>query len=305
MPLAPFLQKDDKVAIISTARKITMEEVQVAKQLLGASGFQVVLGESVGVTFHQFAGTDAIRINDLQKQLDDPSIKAIWCARGGYGTVRIIDHLDFTKVLQHPKWICGYSDITVLHSRFQRLEATPTLHCLMPINLSNTNNSKEVLASYDSFINAITGKPINYSIPAHPFNKIGTIEAPIVGGNLSILHNLSGTNDAISAAGKILFIEDLDEYLYHIDRMMMQLKKNGLLNQLAGLIIGGMSDLKDNNIPFGLSAYEIIHAHVKEFDYPVVYGFPAGHEPLNLCIPFGIPTQLTVTPTRVSLSCKI
>ena len=290
------LKIGDKIGIISTARKITIEELNPAIKTLESWGLQVVLGINLFQEDDQFSGTVVQRANDLQSMIDDNSIKAILCARGGYGTVQIIDAIKFTNLKKNSKWIVGYSDVTVLHSHLNNL-GIASLHASMPINFeSNTNESLLSLK------NALFGNLNNVECKAHPLNKFGKIEGDIVGGNLSILYSLLGSQSAIDTTGKILFIEDLDEYLYHIDRMMMNLKRNGIFGNLKGLIVGGMSDMNDNSIPFGKTAEQIILEYTKGYDFPICFGFPAGHLADNRCVRLGIHSVLEISKNGVSLS---
>lgn len=291
------LQKGDTVAIIATARKISKEEIRPAKQLLETWGFNVILGENLFQQDHQFAGTITQRSSDLQKMINNSSVKAIFCARGGYGSIQIIDAVDFSPLQLHPKWIVGYSDITVLHSHLHQL-GIASLHASMPINFPA--NSPSCL---DSLYDAITGRKYTISCDAHPLNRLGEVEGEIIGGNLSVLFSILGSKSDINTDGKILFLEDLDEYLYHIDRMMINLKRNGKLDLLKALIVGGMTQMKDNAIPFGKTAEEIIFNYIQEFSYPVCFHFPAGHQANNQAVPFGLTTQLKIAPDQVLLSC--
>jgi len=288
------LKTGDKIAIISTARKISQEELKLAIEMFRKWGFDAVYGRNLFRENHQFAGSDQERTEDLQWALDDENIKAVICARGGYGTVRIIDNIDFSKFQQNPKWIIGYSDVTVLHSHIQKQLGIETIHATMPINFPKDGNENETLTSLK---NALHNNNIQYTINSHPLNRIGNAEGILVGGNLSILYSLIGTASDINTDGKILFIEDLDEYLYHIDRMMMNLKRNGKLANLAGLIIGGMSEMNDNTIPFGKTAEEIISASVAEYSYPVCFHFPAGHQDDNRALILGRKIILNVGET--------
>ena len=205
----------------------------------------------------------------------------LFCARGGYGTVRIIDHIDFSIFKTKPKWIAGYSDVTALHSTLHNLNIS-SLHSTMPINFANnTSNSLESLKQ------ALFGNKIAYNFQRHELNRAGETKGKVVGGNLSIIYSLLGSNSDINTDDKILFLEDLDEYLYHLDRMMMNLKRNGKLSKLAGLIVGGMNDMNDNTIPYGKSANEIIAESVSEYNYPVAFNFPAGHISNNNTIILG------------------
>ena len=282
------LKKGDTIGLISTARKIKPEELEFSIKLLESWGLKVLLGRHLFKEHHQFAGTDKERSVDFQEMLNNPLVKAILCVRGGYGTVRIIDKLDFSLLKTHSKWIAGFSDVTALHSTLHNLGLT-SLHSTMPISFSS--NTKK---SLESLRNVLFGKQINYTFLDHPLNKKGIANAPVIGGNLSILYSLLGSPSDIETDGKILFLEDLDEYLYHIDRMMMNLKRNKKLSRLAGLIIGSMSEMKDNKVSFGKTAYEIILDAVLEYNYPVAFNFPAGHINNNNAIILGKSAKLVV-----------
>ena len=298
MIIPETLKIGDKIGIISTARKITMEELNFAIKTLESWGLKVVLGINLFQEDNQFSGTVEQRTTDLQSMIDDNSIKAILCARGGYGTVQIIDAINFTNLKKNSKWIVGYSDVTVLHSHLNNL-GIASLHSTMPINFeSNTKGS------LSSLKNSLFGNLNRIECKAHPLNKFGKIEGDIVGGNLSILYSLLGSKSDLDTAGKILFIEDLDEYLYHIDRIMMSLKRNGMLRNLRGLIVGGMSDMNDNFIPFGKTAEQIILKYTKSYDFPICFGFPAGHLADNRCVRLGIHSVLEISKNGVSLFQK-
>ncbi len=283
-----YLQKNDTVAIVSTARKITFDEILPAIDLLKKWDLNVVVGATIGLEEHQFAGNDTERTADFQKMLNNPKIKAIWCARGGYGTVKIIDNLDFTLFKKHPKWIIGYSDVTVLHSHIQNL-GFQSLHATMPLNVKKNTNS-----SLASLKKSLFGETISYEIESSENNKIGEAKGDLIGGNLSILYSLTGSDSSTNTKGKILFIEDLDEYLYHIDRMLMNLKRNGYFDYLKGLIVGGFTDMHDNDIAFGKNAKEIILDIISEYNFPVVFDFPAGHLKDNRALIFGRKVSLKV-----------
>ncbi len=283
-----YLQKNDTVAIVSTARKIMLDEIQPAIDLLKKWGLNVVVGATIGLEEHQFAGNDTQRTADFQKMLNSPKIKAIWCARGGYGTVKIIDKLDFALFKKYPKWIIGYSDVTVLHSHIQNL-GFQSLHATMPLNVKKNTNS-----SLASLKKSLFGETISYEIESSENNKIGEAKGELIGGNLSILYSLTGSDSSTNTKGKILFIEDLDEYLYHIDRMLMNLERNGYFENLKGLIVGGFTDMHDNDIPFGKNAKEIILDIVSEYNFPVVFDFPAGHLKDNRALIFGRKVSLKV-----------
>jgi muramoyltetrapeptide carboxypeptidase len=241
----------------------------------------VVLGKTIGQEHHQLSGEDATRTIDFQDAINNPAIKAIWCVRGGYGTVKIIDKLDFSALLQNPKWIIGYSDVTVLHSHLHNL-GLETLHATMPINIAkNSDEAKETLRK------ALFGEQLSYQIPTDSLSINGKGKGKLIGGNLSIIYSLMGSNSSMETDGKILFLEDLDEYLYHIDRMMMNLKRSGYLKNLKGIIVGGMTSMKDNEIPWGKDTYQIILEHTKDLKIPVVFNFPAGHIPDNRALIMG------------------
>lgn len=286
------LKKHDKVAIVSTARAIDENEISAAIEVFRAWELEPVLGASIGQRHHQFAGDDETRLQDFQNALDDESIKAIICARGGYGTARIVDDIDFRKFSKHPKWIVGYSDVTALHGHIQGIYNIPSIHGIMPINVQLPN--EDVSNSLKSLYHALFGKEVTYKCPNNILNRLGDVTAPIVGGNLSMLCSLINTSSDIVTDDCILFIEDLDEYLYHIDRMMVQLKRSNKLENLAGLVVGGFTKMKDNEIPFGLSAYEIIASHVYDYEYPVCFDFPAGHQDKNYAIRLGDEARLYV-----------
>jgi muramoyltetrapeptide carboxypeptidase len=283
------LQPGHRVAIVSTARKITAEELAPALQVLADWGLEVVLGESIAQAHHQFAGSDDLRRRDFQQQLDDPGIRAILCARGGYGTARIIDELDFTGFQKQPKWIAGFSDITVLNCHLLRL-GYASIHGVMPVLFGQSGGEM----SLETLRWALFGETINLEAPAQPLNRPGTATGELVGGNLSLLHTLTGTASQVSFAGRILFLEDLDEYLYHIDRMLLHLHRSGQLAGLAGLVVGHFSQMRDNTVPFGAAAYEVIDSYARLYNFPVGYGFPIGHEPSNEALILGQPMRLTV-----------
>ncbi len=287
----PYLKPGDKIAIVSTARKITEEELRPALKKFAEWGFNTVFGGNIYTQENQYAGSDEQRLSGFQQMLDDPSVKAIVCARGGYGTVRIIDSIDFSAFVKSPKWIFGYSDVTVLHSHIHTHFQTETIHALMPLNFPSDGADNEALMTLKK---ALTGEKLQYHILHNSLSKQGKAEGILAGGNLSLLFALSATPSDIDTSGKILFIEDLDEYLYHIDRMMLQLKRSGKLKNLAGLIVGSMSEMKDNTVPFGKTAYEIISEAVKEYNYPVCMGFPAGHIDDNRALILGRKISLDV-----------
>jgi len=285
----PYLNPGDAVGLVCTARKITALELAPALDIIKEWGFTPVLGATIGAVDNQYGGDDKARAADLQSMLDNPAIKAIFIARGGYGTVRIVDRLNWDKFTDDPKWIVGYSDVTVLHSHITGNLGIETLHAAMPLNYAT--NTPEALGSIRR---ALTGGPLFYQWETQTLDQPGQGTGTIAGGNLSILYSLAGTASDIDTKGKILFLEDLDEYLYHIDRMMMQLKRSGKLAHLAGLVVGGFSDMKDNAVPFGKTAEHIAYEHTAEYGYPVAFGFPAGHIHDNRSLIIGRDAELLV-----------
>lgn len=298
MQIPPYLKPGDTVAIVATARKHLNDDLQLAKSFLEAWGLNLKIGTSIGLDQNQLAGTDEERAADFQQQLENPNIKAIWCVRGGYGTVRMIDLVDFTGFKRAPKWVIGFSDVTVLHSHLNQM-GIASIHGMMPVNIPRaTDDAKESLRK------ALFGEPLSYQVPAHDMNRKGSASGELVGGNLSILYSLLGSVSAIDCQNKILFLEDLDEYLYHVDRMMMNLKRNGCLENLKGIIVGGMTKMNDNDVPWGKNALEIIQDVTQPYDIPIVYGFPAGHLPDNRALIFGKTVTLEVTDEGTKLMFK-
>lgn len=296
MKKPPYLKQSDKIGLVSTARKISMEELSRALDVINAWGLEPVLGKSINAEYHQFAGTDALRTSDFQQMLDNSEIKAILCARGGYGTVRIVDRLNFSRFRQNPKWIIGFSDITVLHAHIHSNFGIETIQATMP--LSFAKNTAEALQSLKD---ALFGEDLQYEIPSHPLNKKGSAKGILIGGNLSVLYSISGSVSDIQTKDKILFLEDLDEYLYHVDRMIMQLKRSGKFNDLAGLMVGSMTEMNDNDIPYGETAEEIIHKNLKGFDFPIAFNVLAGHVADNRALYFGRAVSLQVDSDVTSI----
>lgn len=289
MKQIPYLKQGSKVAIVAPARKVTPDEMAFGIQWLKEQGFVPVYDERLFAEHYIFAGTDEFRAAVFQEYLDNDEIEAIWLARGGYGNIRIIDKLDFTKFLEHPKWIVGFSDSTVVHGKLSRL-GCPSLHASMPYFLENkTEEAKQ------SLFDALTGKPLHYEFPAYPQNRLGEMEGEIVGGNLSVLYGMMGSDTFPETDGKILFIEEVDEYIYHIDRMMRALKRAGKLENLKGLVVGGLTQIHDNPDPFGQTAEEVIADAVKDYGYPLCFGFPAGHFPDNMAIVLGREVSVRVS----------
>ena len=293
------LQAGQRVALVSPARKISAAELAPAIDTLQSWGLEVVLGTSIAGDHHQFAGDDDLRRRDFQQQLDDPSVRAVLCARGGYGTARIVDGLDFTAgFAAAPKWVAGFSDVTVLNSHLLA-RGYASIHGVMPVLFHQTGGERAL----ETLRRALFGESFQpIEVAPHRLNRPGTATGELVGGNLSLLQTVTGTPSQVSFAGRILFLEDLDEYLSHIDRMLLHLHRSGQLAGLAGLVVGHFSDMRDNAVPFGSEAWEIIDRFARMHDFPVGYGFPTGHEADNLALVVGQSVTLTVGPGGARLS---
>jgi muramoyltetrapeptide carboxypeptidase len=295
----PYLQKGDTIGIVCPAGYMPVEKVSECIRVLNEEwGFTTKVGKTVGGQYNYFSGTDEERLADFQKMLDDDEVKAILCARGGYGMGRIIDKINFKKFKKIPKWIIGYSDITVLHSHLFSNYYISSLHAPMA---GAFNDAGYINRYVQSLRDVLEGKKIKYQCEPHDFNVKGEGIGELIGGNLSLIAHLVGTDSDIASRGKILFLEDVGEYIYNVDRMMYQLKRSGKLKRLAGLVIGGFTDMKDTERPFGKTAYETIHEIVKEYDYPVCFGFPVSHEKENYALKVGIGYKLKVGKTKVTL----
>lgn len=294
-----YLKPNDTVAIVAPAGILKNKKVLIdkAKSLAESWGLKVLVGKHVFDQNNHFAGTDANRIKDFQSALDDPSIKAIWCARGGYGSVRIIDQLDFTKFKQAPKWIVGYSDITVFHNHLNTLRIG-TIHGMMGTSMQF--DPKDNIESIATLKSALFGESLSYEIPASKYNRMGTAEGELVGGNLSILLSMLGSKSQLDTDGKILFIEEIGEYKYAIDRMLHSLKRAGYFENLKGLIVGDMSSIKKNTTVWGSSIEQLILGVVAQYDFPVLFGFPAGHEADNRALIMGAQVAIDVSKNGIS-----
>ncbi|HNV82348.1 MAG TPA: LD-carboxypeptidase [Tenuifilaceae bacterium] len=297
----PFLKKGDTVGIVAPARKVVPEQIEPAIRLIKSWGLNVITGKNLYNQYHQFSGTDVQRASDLNEMISNPEVSAILCARGGYGTLRLLDLINLREVQLNPKWIVGFSDITVLHGMLNSWFMVETIHGAMPFTFPPDGNDNE---STTSMKKVLFGEAPTYAIPPHPLNRQGKAQGRLIGGNLSIIHSICRTNADITTDGKILFIEDLDEYLYHIDRMIMSLKMGRKLKNLAGLVVGSMNDMHDNEVPFGKNAQEIILDAVKEYGYPVCFDFPAGHGDRNLALIMGREVTLQVNEQGSTLSFK-
>ena len=297
--IPPYLKQGDTIGMVCPAGYMPFEKAQTCIRILREWGFKVKVGKTLGNQHNYFSGTDKERLDDLQGMLDDMEVKAILCGRGGYGLSRIIDQIDFNAFTQNPKWIIGFSDITILHAHINSQLRIATLHAPMAAAFNDNGFENEYVQSLRQVIEGINYK---YACSPHPLNKLGQADGELIGGNLSILAHLIGSRSAYThTEGKILFLEDVDEYLYNIDRLLIQLKRNGLLDNLSGLILGGFTDLKDTTIPFGEDVYAIIHHHLRNYGYPVCFDFPVGHQTNNYALKVGAVHQLNVLPDRVEL----
>ncbi len=290
----PYLKQGSTIGITCPSSYIPLERVEYAASVLQSKGYNVLLGKTCGTQFNYFSGTDEERLNDLQSMLDNPDVDAILMGRGGYGMGRLVDKLDFTAFQNNPKWICGFSDIVILLNHLQANFNMQVLHSPM------CNAYKEEYlnsAHLQSFFDAITGQPLRYEFPASRYNRNGHTEGIVTGGNLAILAHLTGSRSEVDTKDKILFIEDIGEVLYNIDRLLINLKRAGKLTHIKALVVGGMTDLTDTERPFGKTVEEIIWDNVKDYDYPVCFNFPAGHIDINYTLRLGANHKLSVTET--------
>lgn len=290
----PYLKIGDKIALVCPAKKLP-KSIDYSLSVLKSWGLEIIIGESVYASHHQFAGTDALRTRDIQRFLDDPAIKAIISGRGGYGTIRIIDDLDFTKFEQNPKWFVGFSDITVLLSHLIAATQSQCLHAQMPYTFEDATEE-----SLLSLKNALFGVKESHSYKSTFGNKSGICEGILIGGNLTLLCMMQGSVSEMDFENKILFLEDVGEHEYSIDRMLRMLKRAGKLSKLKGLIIGAFNEIEEEKISFGQTADEVIWDIVKEYDYPICFNFPTGHINHNLCMILGAPIQLIVEKNTVN-----
>jgi muramoyltetrapeptide carboxypeptidase len=297
MRIPPLLNQGDKIALVSPAKK-TQSNLEPALEIIKSWGIEPILGKNVLAAFNYFAGTDEQRLSDLQWALDDPEIKAIIVARGGYGTTRILDQLDWSKFDLNPKWICGFSDITSFLALLNNQNVS-SIHGPMGVSLTWDEQSSVALQEI-----LFKGK-LEYQIAHHEKNKFGTTKAPLTGGNLSIICNSIGTASEIQTKGKILFLEEVGEYLYHLDRMLIQLKRAGKLDSIKGLIVGDFSSMKDHQDSFGKEVLQIISENISHLEIPVAFGFPLGHELKNLPVICGIDSHFEVNANGCSLKCYV
>lgn len=294
----PYLKQGSTIGITCPASAVAIEKIEAAKATFEQKGFKVKLGKTIGLTDVYFSGSDEERRGDLQTMLNDADVDAIMMGRGGYGMSRIIDSLDFTAFNQRPKWICGFSDIVVLHSHVQANYDMPVLHS--PMCGAFTEATKDA-GHINNFFAAIKGEQLSYTLPPSPYNRTGEATGILTGGNLAILAHLTGSISEVDMDGKILFIEDIGEHLYHIDRMMLNLKRAGKLDKLKGLVVGYFTDIEDTDRPFGQTVQQIICDKVKEYDFPICFNFPAGHEDINYTLTLGMQHKLVVNEMGAKL----
>ena len=297
----PFLKAGDTVAIVAPSGilKNRNEEINRAIKLLDSLGLHAMVGKHVFKKADHFAGTDDERCEDFQNALDSPNISAIWCARGGYGTVRILDKLDYTKFKEHPKWIIGYSDITALHNQVHN-EGFQSIHALMCVSL--TEDLTEIKETVETFSSALFGKGLSYDLEGTEYNREGQAIGQLVGGNLTMLHTMLGSSTSIDTSGKILFIEEIGEYKYHIDRMLQSLKRAGYFDNCKGVIVGDMSKLRKNTTLWGTSIEQLILDALADYDFPIAFNMPAGHEKDNRALIFGKEISLNVSKKGTKIS---
>ena len=298
MIIPPFLKPGDRIRIVSPAGKVQKDKILPGIELLQDEGFEVVVGRHVFGKNFQYSGTDSQRAADLQEAINDPETRAIICARGGYGSLRIIEKIDFSPLLRNPKWLVGFSDVTAFHLILNKL-GIASIHGAMPGFFLDDNKPSK---SFFSLMELLSSGSSDVKIQAEETNRSGSCSGELVGGNLSLVYSLQGTPWQLETSGKILFIEDISEYLYHLDRMMQNLRLAGQLKNLAGLVVGGFTDMKDNDSPFGKSAYEIILEAVQDYQFPVCFNFQAGHIPKNLALMFGGTYRLEVAE-KCRLTC--
>ena len=297
--IPPYLSKGDTIGLVCPAGYMSADKAETCIRTLQEWGYNVKVGQTVGGNSSTyFSGTDEERLNDLQQMLDDDEVKVVLCARGGYGTGRIIDQLDLKKFKKNPKWIVGYSDITVIHSHLYSNYYISSLHAPMAGAFNDEGYKNDFVLSLK---NMLEGRKAKYSCPVHEFNRKGEAVGELVGGNLALLAHLTGTSSDIKTKGRILFIEDVGEYIYNVDRMLHQLKRSGKLSKIAGLIVGGFTEMKDTERPFGKTVYEIIKELVADYDYPVCFGFPVSHTDENYALKIGVGYKLKITKSKVTL----
>ena len=296
--IPPYLKKGDTIGLVCPSGTLPAKKAATCMRTLESWGYKVKIGKTLGTQHHYFSATDEARAADIQEMLDDKNVQAVLCGRGGYGMSRIIDLLDFKNFKKHPKWVIGFSDITLLHNHCTQVLKTASLHAPMAGAFNNGQSDNEWVLSLK---HALQGKKANYKAAPHALNRTGTATGKLVGGNLTLVAHAVGSVSGLQTKNAILFLEDIGEYKYNIDRMMIQLKRAGMLTNLAGLVVGGFTQTKDSNPAFGASVYEIIQSAVAEYSYPVCYDFPVSHDKENYAIKHGADYTLQVTAKKVSV----
>jgi muramoyltetrapeptide carboxypeptidase len=296
--IPPYLKKGDTIGLVCPSGTLPAKKAATCMRTLESWGYKVKIGKTLGTQHHYFSATDEARAADVQEMLDDKNVQAVLCGRGGYGMSRIIDLLDFKNFKKHPKWVIGFSDITLLHNHCTQVLKTASLHAPMAGAFNNGQSNNEWVLSLK---HALQGKKANYKAAPHALNRTGTATGKLVGGNLTLVAHAVGSVSGLQTKNAILFLEDIGEYKYNIDRMMIQLKRAGMLTNLAGLVVGGFTQTKDSDPAFGASVYEIIQSAVAEYSYPVCYDFPVSHDKENYAIKHGADYTLQVTAKKVSV----
>ena len=296
--IPPYLKKGDTIGLVCPSGTLPAKKAATCMRTLESWGYKVKIGKTLGTQHHYFSATDEARAADIQEMLDDKNVQAVLCGRGGYGMSRIIDLLDFKNFKKHPKWVIGFSDITLLHNHCTQVLKTASLHAPMAGAFNNGQSDNEWVLSLK---HALQGKKANYKAAPHALNRTGTATGKLVGGNLTLVAHAVGSVSGLQTKNAILFLEDIGEYKYNIDRMMIQLKRAGMLTNLAGLVVGGFTQTKDSDPAFGASVYEIIQSAVAEYSYPVCYDFPVSHDKENYAIKHGADYTLQVTAKKVSI----
>lgn len=294
----PYLLSGDTIGIIAPARSVIESEVSDFISFIKAAGYKIKYGAHLFGKLNQYSGSVEERLTDLHSMISDPDVKAIFATRGGYGSAQLLPGLDMNLICNNPKWLIGFSDLTAIHSELNK--SMETMHAVMPYSLAMETPQDEM--SFEKVIRALRGDKLAYSVPDHPMNFYGEASGMLVGGNLSVLYSLAGTHYEPDYEGKILFLEDLDEYLYHIDRMILNFELRDIFSRISGLIIGDFPDMHDNIIPFGKNAMEIIAERAHKYKIPTIFGFPAGHKKSNFTLIFG---RLTTLKVNIGSSCEV
>lgn len=292
-----FLNKGDQIGIIAPARSLAPRDLELFIRFIEARGYGIVTGDKMFGSAGQFSGSTEERLFDLHKIFTHPEVKAVICARGGYGSAQLLKSIDWEVIRENPKWLIGFSDITALHSAFGKF--METIHGVMPYSM--IMDPPQDTYSFNYLMDILEGKELRYELAPNPSNFPGTATGPITGGNLSVLYSLAGTSYEPDYEGKILFLEDLDEYLYHIDRMILNLELRDIFRKISGLIVGDFSDIHDNTVPFGMNVTEIIAERAYKYNIPTSFGFPSGHKKRNFPQIFGRVSTLTVDGKQDSL----